>query len=366
MRSPWILNRRSALTALTLGLLGTALFPLVGCTPKPDAAGPSPDSSPGTTAASPGTPPSGDGKKITVYMLPKKKGLAYFSSCAEGAEEAAKELGNVTLTYDGPTDGSPEKAAAMIEQWTLKKADVIAVSPNDPSVLAPAMKAAKEKGVHVITWDADGADGTREFFVNQATAQQIGEALVDTMAKDIGGAEPAGKVAIITATLTAANQNEWMKYMKERLKKYPKLELVATKPSNEDQKLAFSVAQDLMKAYPDLKGIWGISSVAFPGAAEAVKQAGKAGQVLVTGLSTPNDMKDYVKDGVVKSVVLWNTKDLGYLTVRAAEAVANGKLKADAKEFEAGRLGKKKIENANILLGDILIFTKDNIEKFNF
>jgi ABC-type sugar transport system substrate-binding protein len=101
--------------------------------------------------------------------------------------------------------------------------DVIAVSPDDPDVLAPAMKAARQKGVRVITWDADGKPDARELFVNQATSEQIGNALVDTIAKDIGGAQPSGKVAIITATLTAANQNEWMKFMKERLKKYPKL-----------------------------------------------------------------------------------------------------------------------------------------------
>ena len=89
------------------------------------------------------------------------------------------------------------------------------------------------------------------------------------MAKDIGGAEPTGKVAIVTATLTAANQNEWIQYMKERLKKYPKLELIGIKPCNDNQTLAFQVTQDLMKTYPDLKGVFGISSVAFPGAAEA-------------------------------------------------------------------------------------------------
>lgn len=343
----------AAFFAATLSLFAA------GCTtPNPE----------GAARDKPGVEPAkaADGKRVSVYLLPKKKGLAYFSSCADGAEEAAKELGDVDLVYDGPTDGSPEKAAGMVEQWTLKKADVIAVSPNDPNVLAPAMKSAKGKGVHVLTWDADGAPNTREFFVNQATAQQIGEALVDTMAKDIGGAEPAGKVAVITATLTAANQNEWMKYMKERLKKYPKLQLVEVKPSNEDQKLAFSTAQDLMKAYPDLKGIWGISSVAFPGAAEAVKQAGKSGQVLVTGLSTPNDMKAYVKDGTVKSVVLWNTKDLGYLTIQVAEAVATGKLKPGAATFKAGRLGEKKIVDNNVLLGDILVFNKDNIDKYDF
>jgi ABC-type sugar transport system substrate-binding protein len=312
----------------------------------------------GVIAAEPGAP-------ITVALLPKKKGIAYFTSCSLGAEAAAKELGNVKLIYDGPTDGSPEKAAAMIEKWTLKGVDVIAVSPNDPNVLAPAMKAAMAKGIKVITWDADGSEGTRSFFVNQATAQQIGEAMVDTMAKDLG--TPEGKVAIVTATLTAANQNSWMDAMKARLAAaYPKLELVAVKPCNEDQKIAFQVAQDLMKAYPDLKGIFGISSVAFPGAAEAVKQAGKSGQVLVTGLSTPNAMKNYVKDGTVKSVVLWNTKDLGYLTVLAARGLIDGTLKAGVSEFKAGTLGSKPVAGDHILLNNLLVFTKDNIDQFDF
>jgi rhamnose transport system substrate-binding protein len=305
-------------------------------------------------------------KEITVCLLPKKKGLPYFTTCAQGAAEAAKELGHVKLIYDGPSDGAPEKAASMIEKWTLQGVDVIAVSPNDPEVLAPAMKKAREKGVHVITWDADGAPGTREFFVNQATAQDIGYALVDTMAKDLGGENATGEVAIITATLTAANQNAWIKHMKERLLKYPKLTLVSIQPSNEDQKLAFQAAQDLMKAHPQLRGIFAISSVAFPGAAEAVKQAGAAGKVLVTGLSTPNDMRSYVMDGTVKSVILWNTIDLGYLTVRVADALASGALKPGNTTLDAGRLGPKQIVGDNVLLGAILVFTKENIGRYNF
>jgi len=305
-------------------------------------------------------------RQITVCLLPKKKGLPYFTTCAEGAEEAAKELGHVKLIYDGPSDGAPEKAASMIEKWTLQGVDVIAISPNDPEVLAPAMKRAREKGVHVITWDADGLPGSREFLVNQATPQDIGFALVDTMAKDLGGDNAQGEVAIITATLTAANQNAWIKHMKSRLAKYPKLTLVSIQPSNEDQKLAFQAAQDLMKALPRLRGIFAISSVAFPGAAEAVKQAGAAGKVLVTGLSTPNDMRSYVMDGTVKSVILWNTIDLGYLTVRVADALASGKLKPGATRFDAGRLGSKQVVGDNVLLGAILVFTKENIGRYNF
>jgi rhamnose ABC transporter rhamnose-binding protein len=320
--------------------------------------------------AQPGETPTADkpqaGKKITVCLLPKKKGIPYFTSCAKGAAEAAKELGNVDLIYDGPTDGSAEKSAALVEQWTLKGVEVIAVSPNDPDVLAPAMKKAREKGIHVLTWDADANPDTREFMVNQATPKEIGYALIDTMAKDLGGDNAQGEVAIITATLTAANQNEWMKYMKERLPKYPGLKLVATKPSNEDQKLAFSVAQDLMKAYPNLKALFGISSVAFPAAAEAVKQAGNGGKVLVTGLATPNDMRAYVKDGTVKSVILWNTVDLGYLTIQTARAVVDGTLTKESKTIKAGRLGERRIEGDNVLLGNILVFTKDNIDQYDF
>ena len=200
--------------------------------------------------------------------------------------------------------------------------------------------------------------------MNQATPQQIGFGLVDAMAKDLG--QPEGKVAIVTARLTAANQNEWMKYMKERLAKYPKMELVATKPSNEDQKLAFEVTRDMLKTYPDLKGIFGISSVAFPGAAEAVKQAGQTGKVLVTGLATPNDMKAYVKDGTVKSILLWKTEDLGYLTVEIGKALVDGTLKAGDKSFKSKSLGEKTIQGDNVLLGDPMIFNKENIDQFNF
>lgn len=348
-----ILNRR-LFSALAFGTLAS----LVACDSKPPAK-PTPGGNSGPVAAV-------GGKVIKVAMLPKKKGVPYFTSCSKGAEEAAKELG-IELVYDGPTDGSSEKAASMIERWTAQGFDVIAVSPNDPAVLAPAMKAARAKGVHVITWDADGEADTREFMVNQATSKDIGYALVDTMVKDLGGKEKAtGDVAIVTATLTAANQNEWISFMKDRLKDCPSLKLVDVKPSNEDQRVAFQATKDLLGAYANLKGVWGISSVSFPAAAEAIKQSGKAGQVFVTGLSTPNDMKPSVKEGTVASVILWNTVDLGYLTIHAANAVAKGDLKAGATTLKAGRLGEKKVEGDKVLLGDILVFTKDNIDKFDF
>jgi ABC-type sugar transport system substrate-binding protein len=319
-------------------------------------------SSPGPAGAAPAA-----GRRMKICLLPKLKGIPYFTSCHAGAEEAARELGDVELIYDGPTEGSAEKQAAMIEKWTLQKVDAIAVAPNAPDVVEKAMNEARRAGIKVLTWDADGTKESRDFFINQATAEAIGFGMVDAMAKDLGGDSATGDVAIISSSPTSANQNSWIGPMQQRLKdKYPGLRNVAVKYPGEDQKQALQDAQDLIKAYPNLRGLFGISSVAFPGAAEGVKQAGKAGKVLVTGLSTPNPMKSYVKDGVVKTVVLWNTRDLGYLTIRTAHALVKGELKPGATSIQAGRLGAKPIVGDNVMLGDALVFTPDNIDQFDF
>ena len=301
--------------------------------------------------------------KIKIGLLPKSKHLDYFNSCADGARDAEKKLGDVDVVYDGPSSADPTAAAQLMEQWIARHFDVIAVAPNDPQVLAPVMQKARAQGIHVLTWDSDAAPDTREFFANQATGKQIGYALVDQMAKDLN---EEGDVAIIMASLTASNMQEWVKYMRERLEKYPKMKLVTDpQPSGESHDKARQIATDLMKAYPNLKGIWGISSESFPGAADAVRDAGRKGQVLVCGLSTPNVMKEYVHDGTVKSVILWDTHALGGLTIYAAEALAKGTLKPGATSFTCP-LGSKKIEGDNILLGDILVFTKENIDQYNF
>jgi len=308
----------------------------------------------------------GTGDKLVIAVMPKLKGIDYFNAVERGAREAAQELGNIDLTYDGPTEGKVDQQIPFIESWTLQKVDVIAVACNDPDAVAPALQRARERGVHVITYDADAnpEKSGREFFVNQATFEDIGRALVDEMAAQAG--EDA-KVAIVSSSPTAPNQNAWIAVMKRYMaERYPKMQIVTIQYPEEDQGRAFSMTQDILKTYPDVKGIFGISSVAFPGAADAVRQAGKKGQVAVVGLSTPKSMREFVKDGTVKTVILWNPVDLGYLTVYVAKAVAEGTLKPGATEFEAGRLGKVKVEGDQVLLGPPMKFTAENIDQYDF
>lgn len=324
---------------------------LAGCGKAPDA----------SSAKSGGAPAAG--KKITVALLPKSKGNAYFISCKAGAEKAAKSLG-IDLLFDGPTESDPAKQNEIVENWITLGVDVIAAACENKEGISTALRKAQSKGIKVITYDADALPDARSFFVNQATPQGIGYGLADEAARLTGG---EGEIAIILATLTAANQREWQKHIEARLaEKYPKLKIVAVRPCDDLKDKAQSEATALLSAHPNLKMIVNICSPAVPGAAEAVKQAGKTGKVKVIGLGLPSENRRYVKEGVTDSVMLWKTEDLGALAVHAAAALANGTLKPGDKSFKAGALGEFEIQGDNILLGKPFIFNKDNIDQFNF
>ncbi|MDQ3650640.1 MAG: substrate-binding domain-containing protein [Acidobacteriota bacterium] len=307
-------------------------------------------------------PTTASALKRVIAMMPKAKGDPYFISCKQGADEAAKELG-AELLWDGPTDLDPAKQNEVVEAWITRGVDAIAVSVENKVGISTVLRKARERGIKVITWDADAERDARDFLINQATPQGIGNTLTDEAARMMGG---QGDFAIITASLSAANQNEWIKYIKARLaEKYPEMKLVAIQPSEGDRDRAFSETQTILKVYPNVKLIMGIAAPAVPGVAEAVKQSGRT-DVKVTGLSLPNMCKPYIKAGVIESIVLWNTLDLGYLTVHAANALTTGTLKSGDSGLEAGRLGRIEVVEDEVRLGAPFIFNKENIDRFNF
>lgn len=316
----------------------------------------------GGTLAAAGASGAASGDQPVIAMMPKAKGDPYFISARKGAEEAAQELG-VQLLWDGPTDLDPAKQNEVVEAWITRGVDAIAVSVENRVAISTVLRKARERGIKVVTWDADSEEDARDFLVNQATPQGIGYTLMDEAARIMGG---QGKFAIITASLSAANQNEWIRYIKERqAERYPNIELVAIQPSEGDRDRAFAETQTVLKVYPDVKLIMAIAAPAVPGAAEAVKQSGRS-DVKVTGLSLPNMSRPYVKDGIIESIVLWNTVDLGYLTVYTANALVTGTLERGDAALEAGRLGSVEVVEDEVRLGAPFVFTAANIDQFDF
>ncbi|MGF1475870.1 MAG: substrate-binding domain-containing protein [Geminicoccaceae bacterium] len=330
------------------------------------------DGSPGEVAAKeydggqPSGAPDRQGKEITVVDVPKLVGIGYFAATTQGMAEAAEELGNVNVSTDGPTEANIDDQITFIDNYVTQGVDGILFAANDPVAIAPVLKKALDQGIHVVGYDANAEPDAREWFVNQAEFNGIGKSLIDAMAEEIG---EDGSFAIVTSTFTTPNQARWIAEMQAYQEQcYPNMSWLETVEAQEDNILSFNQATTLINKHgEDLDGLFGMTSVATPASAEAVTQADACGEVAVVGLATPNAMRPYVASDCVKSVVLWNPVDLGYAAVQVIRAVADGELQPGDTSVEAGRLGTLQVVNGSeILLGDPFVYSKENIDDFDF
>src|SRR5215469_3037078 len=322
-----------------------------------------------TTSGSSGSPSSSGGLKtgLKVFVIPKNLGNNYFTTADSaktgGAISALQTLGE-TGTETSGTAAIPASQIPAIQSAVTKGANILIVSATDPSALCPTLNSAMAKGITVVMYDSD-APTCRDLFVNQASTAQIGTSEVDLLAKEIGS---SGDIGIVSAAASAPNQNAWIGYMKQQLKKYPKVHLVSIVYGNDDPTTATQVTQGLLQQHPNLKGIISPTTVGILAAAQVVDSPKYKGKVAVTGLGTPNSLKKYVADGTVQAFELWNPASLGYLAGYAAVNFASKKItNAAGQSFTAGKLGKYTVgAQRTILLGPPFVFTKANISQFNF
>jgi len=327
-------------------------------------------SSGGSSSSSSSTPASASGglkKGLKVFVIPKNLGNPYFTtadSAKSGGAIAALDALGATGTETSGTQATPASQIPAIQAAISKGANALIVSATDPSALCPTLNGAMSKGITVVTYDSD-APACRNLFVNQASTAQIGTSEVDLLAKQL---HDTGDIAIVSAAASATNQNAWIGFMKQELKKFPKMHLVSIVYGNDDPTTATQVTQGLLQSHPTLKGIISPTTVGILAAAQVLDTPKYKGKIALTGLGTPNSLKKYVNDGTIQAFELWNPADLGYLAGYAAVNYASKTItSATGQSFTAGRLGKFRVAtDKTILLGPPFVFTKTNINQFNF
>jgi rhamnose transport system substrate-binding protein len=349
------------------GLTGVAVAALVlgtaacGGTTRGDDEGGSSGGEASASANPDAKIPSG----LKIAFLPKQLNNPYFDVADGGGEKAVGEIDG-DFSEVGPSEASASSQVSYINTLTQQGADVIVTSANDPNAICSALDQARSGGAKVVTFDSDTSPDCRDLFINQATADGIAKTEVDLMADQIGG---AGKVAILSATANATNQNAWIEIMKSYAKeKYPNMEIVATVYGDDEDEKSFQETQGLLQTYPDLKGIISPTTVGISAAARYLSGSEYKGKVALTGLGTPNQMREFVKDGTVTAFALWNPADLGYLAAYAGAALSAGQITgAEGEKFKAGDLGEYTIEKDGVVvLGDPTVFKADNIDDFDF
>jgi rhamnose transport system substrate-binding protein len=301
---------------------------------------------------------------VKIALVVKALGIGFFEAANKGAQEAAKELGDVEVIYTGPTSTTAEGQIEVINALIAQKVNAIAISANDKDALVPALKKAMERGITVISWDSGVAPEGRAMHLNPSSNALIGNMCVKMAADNLP--EGKGEVAILSATATATNQNIWIEEMKKVLPNYPGVTIVDTVYGDDLADKSYRETQGLLQKYPNLKAIIAPTSVGVVAAAQAVTDAGKAGQINVTGLGLPSEMAGHVKSGASKSFAIWNPIDLGYAATTIAYNLATGKAKAEAGgEIPMGRMGAVKLdENNEGAMADPFVYDASNVEEF--
>lgn len=308
---------------------------------------------------------TGDSGNLSVTFLPKNLGNPYFDTSSKGGERAVDEFGG-TFAEVGPAEATPDAQVSYINTATQQGVGGLVVSSNDPEAICDALNEARDAGVKVVTFDSDTNPDCRDLFVNQADADGIAKVQVDLIAKQIGG---SGEIAILSASANATNQNTWIEKMKTyAASEYPDISIVETVYGDDDDQTSFDKTAALLQTHPQLKGIISPTTVGIAAAARYLSTSAYKGKVALTGLGTPNQLREYVTDGTITAFALWNPEDLGYLAAWAAQALITGEITgAEGDTFTAGDLGEYTVGADNtVLLGDPFEFNADNIGDFDF
>ncbi len=304
---------------------------------------------------------------LSIAMLPKSANNPYFEVSSAGAEAAVAELEG-EYEYTGPSEASASSQVSYINTLSQQAADVILLSANDPNALCSSLDQARSGGTFVVTFDSDVDSACRDAFVSQVEGDEVGRTLIEMTAEQIGG---EGKIAILSATANATNQNAWIEVIESELASnpdYANIELVTVAYGDDEDEKSFQETQGLLQANPDLKAIISPTTVGIAAAARYLQGSDYKGKVMLTGLGTPNQMRDFVKDGTVTEFALWDPEALGELAAYAGAAVASGIITgAEGDTFTAGDLGEYTVgADGVIVLGPPTRFNADNIDDFDF
>ena len=300
-------------------------------------------------------------ENMRIALVVKALGIGIFESAAEGAQEAADELGKVEIIYTGPTDTTAEGQIEVINALIAQGVDAIAISANDPDAVAPALRRAMQRGITVISWDSGVAEDSRMMHLNPSSNALIGNMIIKLAADQL---PDGGKVAVLSASAT--NQHIWIEEMNKVMGNYPGIEVVGTVYGDDLADKSYREAQGLMQSYPDLDAIIAPTSVGIVAAAQAVADAGKIGQVNVTGLGLPSETAGAIESGASQSFAIWNPIDLGYSATMIAHALATkAATAAPGAEIPMGRMGSVTLDDTNsAAMADPFVYDASNIDRF--
>ena len=330
----------------------------------------------------------GDFGGMTVAFIPKVTGNAFFESANDGAQKYAEEWG-FTVDYIGSASASAADQVGVINQAVANGVDALCISTVDAAGVSDALKKATDAGIVVATWDSDAQPEDRTLMVSQGTPEILGQMLVDMAVdglKERGKDPSADAITYVWhySQATVTDQNSWQVAAEAIIKSdYPNWNNVHENYySNQDAELAITTGEAVLDAFPDIDLIICNDSTALPGQLQAAENKGyDATKVTITGFASPQSIKSYCENGTIYNWGLWDCAVQGAMGCYVAAYLAAGNTVKVGDTISIPSIGDVKVEsndsisegaetgdenNGVVLLPERLVFTKDNMNDYNF
>ncbi|MDQ0326955.1 simple sugar transport system substrate-binding protein [Rhodopseudomonas julia] len=303
-------------------------------------------------------------KKFEIVMCAKQEGISWFDDMRTGVEDFAKDFG-VNAYQIAPETGDPAKQAQMVESLIAKNVDAILVVPNDPKSMEPVLQKAKDAGIVIVSHEAKSLAGTADYDVEAFKNEDFGALMFDKLAKAMNG---EGKFVAIVGALTMETHMQWFNAGMEHIKAdYPDMEFVLSEPieDNNDEKTALDKVNEVLKRYPDLKGIVGCSVSGTSMAALAVEKLRRK-DIAVVGLGLPSINGPYLEDGYQNVALCWRPADAGYASAFVAYKLLNGETVEAGMDLKRPGYDSVTIEDGVVYGDATLILTAENWKNYKF
>lgn len=263
------------------------------------------------------------GKEQTITTVVKITGINWFNRMEVGVKEFGEKTPGVKTSQTGPGQADAAQQLRVIEDLIAKNVDALAIVPMDPGALEPVLKKAMERGIKIVTHEADNQVNTMadiEAFDNAGYGAHLNDRLAECMGK-------SGKWTSFVGSLGSQSHVQWADAgAANSSKKYAKMVLVDAKnESTNDANKAYEKAKEILRKHPDIKGFQGSSSLDVLGIGRAIDEAGLQAKTCVFGTGLPNDAAKFLESGAIKGIAFWDPKDAGIVMNKVAKMLIDGK-----------------------------------------
>jgi simple sugar transport system substrate-binding protein len=302
-------------------------------------------------------------KKYNIATIVKISGIQRFNRMEEGVKKFAADTGNNAYQV-GPAKADAQLQVQLVEDSIAQGVNAIAVVPFAPEALEPVLKKAMDAGIKVVSHEASAiqnVDWDIEAFQNAA----YGEHFMAKLGECMGG---KGEYAVFVGSLTSKSHNEWVDaaiaYQKD---KFPDMKMVGSKNETaDDQQQAYAKTQELLRAFPNVRGFQGSASTDVAGVGLAIEERGMNDDTCVVGTSLPSIATQYLDTGAVDMISFWDPALAGYAMNTVAVMLLDGKEPTDGMDLKVTGYDKVKLDG-KVIYGQAWVdVTKDNAKDYPF